>query len=56
MGGGREVHKGRDIYLWLIHVDIWQEPTKHCKAITLQFKIIFKKMNVEHVKRTLESA
>ena len=24
---------------WLIHVDIWQKPTQHCKAIILQLKI-----------------
>ena len=29
------------IYLLLIHVDVWQKPTKHCKAIILQLKIIF---------------
>ena len=22
------------IYLWLIHVNIWQKPTQYCKAIT----------------------
>ena len=21
------------VYLWLIHVDVWQKPTQHCKAI-----------------------
>ena len=26
------------VYLWLIHVDIWQK-TKFCKAIILQLKI-----------------
>ena len=26
------------VYLWLIHVDIWQKPTQHCKAIILQLK------------------
>ena len=24
---------------WLIHVDIWQKPTQHCKAIILQLKM-----------------
>ena len=29
VGGGREVQEGGDIYvyLWLIHVDVWQKPT-----------------------------
>ena len=27
------------VYLWLIHVDIWQTSTQYCKAITLQLKI-----------------
>ena len=27
------------VCLWLIHVDIWQKPTKYCKAIILQLKI-----------------
>ena len=29
------------VYIWLIHVDVWQKPTHHCKAIILQLKIIF---------------
>ena len=30
----------------LIHVDVWQKPTQHCKAIILQLKIhkFFKKV------------
>ena len=36
IGGRRE---GTYMYLWLIHVDIWQKPTEHCKAIILQLKI-----------------
>ena len=31
------------IYLWLIHVDIWQKSTQYCKAIILQLKINFSK-------------
>ena len=27
------------VYLWLIHVDVWQKPTQYCKAIILQLKI-----------------
>ena len=26
------------VYLWLIHVDIWQKPTKFYKAILFQLK------------------
>ena len=32
-------------YPWLIHVDVWQKPTRYCKAIILQLKInTFKKI------------
>ena len=27
------------VYLWVIHVDVWQKPTQYCKAIILQLKI-----------------
>ena len=27
------------VYLWLIHVVVWQKPTQYCKAITFQLKI-----------------
>ena len=36
--GGRFKWEGTYVYLWLIHVEIWQKPTKFCKAITLQLK------------------
>ena len=37
-GDGREVQEWGDtyVYLWLIHVDVWQKPTKFCKSIILQ--------------------
>ena len=47
LGGGmsqtREIKRyktwqGTYVYLRLIHVDIWQKPTKFCKAIILQLK------------------
>ena len=43
-GMGREVGgmfkwEGTRVNLWLIHVDVWQKPTQHCKAIILQLKI-----------------
>ena len=30
------------VYLWLIHIVVWQKPIQHCKAIILQLKINFK--------------
>ena len=34
-----EVREGTYVYLWLIHVDVWQKPTQYCKAIIFQLKI-----------------
>ena len=31
--------EGTCVYLWLIHVDVWQKLTQYCKAIILQLKI-----------------
>ena len=36
--GGTFKRKGTGVYLWLIHVDVWQKPTQFWKAIILQFK------------------
>ena len=36
---GRFRREGTQVYLQLIHVDIWQKPTQYCRAITLQLKI-----------------
>ena len=42
VGGGTEAPEGGDIlYLWLIHINLWQKPTQYCKAIILQLKEIF---------------
>ena len=30
------------VYLWLIHVDVWQKSTQYCKEIILPLKINFK--------------
>ena len=27
------------VYLWLIHVNVWQKPEQYCKAIILQLKL-----------------
>ena len=32
-------NEGTYVYLWLIHVDVWQKPTPFCKEIILQLKI-----------------
>ena len=37
-GDGREVQKGENICIWLIHVEVLQKTTKLCKAIILQLK------------------
>ena len=31
--GGRFKREGTYVYLWLIHVDVWQKPTQHCKEV-----------------------
>ena len=43
VGGGRQ---GTFVYLWLIHVDVWQKPTQYCKAIIFQLKITKKKKKI----------
>ena len=42
-GGSRR--RGHMLYLWLIHVDVWQKPTQYCKAIILQLGIHHLKNN-----------
>ena len=37
--GGRFEREETDVYLWLIHVDVWQKTTQYCKAIILHLKI-----------------
>ena len=37
--GGSFKTEGVYVYLWLIYVVVWQKPTQHCKAITLQLKL-----------------
>ena len=37
--GGRFKTEEIRVHLWLIRADLWQKPTQHCKAITLQLKI-----------------
>ena len=40
--GGRFKREGRYVHLGLIHVAVWQKPTRYCKAIILQLKTDFK--------------
>ena len=37
--GGGIKREGTYVYLWLIHVDIWQKPTQYCKESMIQLKI-----------------
>ena len=46
MGSGE---RGIHVYLWLIHVEVWQKTTEFCKAIILQLK---KKKNLPAVQET----
>ena len=41
--GGRFRREGIYVYLWLIHIVVWQKPKQHCKTIILQLKINEKK-------------
>ena len=34
--------EGKYLFIWLVHADVWQKPTQHCKAIILQLKIKIK--------------
>ena len=43
---GRFKRERSYVCLWLTHVDVWQKPTQHCKAIILQLKIIRKKKDI----------
>ena len=39
MGNGREIQEwGTSVYLWLIHVNVWQKLTQYCKTIILLLK------------------
>ena len=33
-------HGGTHVYLWQIHVDVWQKPSQDCEVIILQLKYI----------------
>ena len=42
--GGSFKREETHVYLWLIHVEVWQKTTKFCKAIILKLKNKFKKI------------
>ena len=48
--GGRFRVEGANVYLWLIHVDIWQKQTQYYKAIILQLKINLNFKNLQFKK------
>ena len=50
---GRLKREGLYIYLWLIHVEVWQRTTKVCKAIILQLKNKFKKESGKKKKKDI---
>ena len=42
------IREGTYVYLWLIHVDVWQKPTQLCQAVILQLKSkFFKKLKLK---------
>ena len=44
--GGRFKTEGTYIYLWFIHVDVWQKPSQYCKVIIVQLKIKLKEISL----------
>ena len=54
--GGRLKREGTYVYLWLIHVDVWQKPTQHSKAIILKLKIyiFFKSLQITNAEEGME--
>ena len=47
-GDGRWVQDGgTHVYLWPIHVDVWQKPSQYCKVIIFQLNNCFKKDSIE---------
>ena len=56
-GDGRGFKReGTYVYLWLIHVDVWQKPTQHSKAIILKLKIYiyFKSLQITNAGEGME--
>ena len=36
---GRLKREGTYVYLWLIHVDVWQKPTQYCNYASIKNKL-----------------
>ena len=55
--GGMIKREGTWVYLWLIHIVVWQKPTQQWKAIILQLKInlkiIAKQQNILNQSKTI---
>ena len=51
--GGRFKREEIYVYLWLIHVDVWQKSNQYCKAMILQLKIN-KFYNITEIEDLLE--
>ena len=49
--GGKFKKEGTYVYLWLIHVDVWQKPKQYCKAIILQLKLKKKQRKKDREKK-----
>ena len=47
--GGSLKREGTYVYLWLVHVDVWQKGTQYCREIILQLKI--NKFNCRKIKK-----
>ena len=54
-GAGGVQDGGTHVHLWLIHVNVWQKPPQHCKAISLQLKLKNKESDTTEHTRTLRS-
>ena len=48
--GERALGWGTHVYLWLIHVNVWQKLSQYCKVMILQLKIKLKlkKLAIAH--------
>ena len=53
-GVGNE-REGTDVYPWLTHVDVWQRPAQHYKAIFPQLKKKVLKNQIKKIKSLLKN-
>ena len=52
--GRRFKREGTHVFLWLIHVDVWQKLMQYCKATILQLKKNFSLLNISSSKIPME--